>query len=182
MDGSPSAGAKLGNAETGITLGERGLELPLPDGTRGYFNYYWLRDNCATSFDRETRERTYDIFQDSEPRPAGAHSDGEALEIVWHGSGHVTRHRLDWLAAYASGLPRPDPAELPRRLWYAGHYPKIARLAQCDLLRDKALVGPWAEALLVEGIAIVTDMPASDAGLTAIGHPSCRERGCQYGK
>src|SRR3546814_3486400 len=85
MDGGPSAGAKLGNAETGITLGERGLELPLPDGTRGYFNYYWLRDNCATSFDRETRERTYDIFQDSEPRPAGAHSDGEALEIVWHG-------------------------------------------------------------------------------------------------
>src|SRR3546814_4609588 len=71
-----------------------------------------------------------------------------------------------WLAAYASGLPRPDPAELPRRLWYAGHYPKIARFAQCDLLRDKALVGLWAEALLVEGIAIVTDMPDSDASLT----------------
>src|SRR3546814_17904618 len=92
MDGSPSAGAKLGNAETGITLGEQGLELPLPDGTCGYFNYYWLRDNCATSFDRATRERTYSIFQDREPPPPRAPSARAALELVWQGSGHATPH------------------------------------------------------------------------------------------
>jgi len=162
MDGSIPAGTGSGD----IVLGEQGLELPLPDGTRAYFNYYWLRDNCPTSFDRETRERSYDVFQDVEPLPAGARLDGESLEIVWRESGHVTRHRLDWLAPYASGRPRPDPAELPRRLWYADHYPSIARFPQPALLRDKALVGAWAEALLVEGIAIVTDMPDSDRGLT----------------
>lgn len=160
MDGSLSAAV-----DGGVTLGENGLELPLPDGTRSYFNYYWLRDNCPSSFDRETRERTYDVFQDIEPRPASARIDGEALEIVWQGSGHVTRHRLDWLAPYGSGLPRHDPAELPRRLWYADHYPKIARFSQPELLRDKALVGRWAEALLAEGVAIVTEMPDNDTGL-----------------
>src|SRR3546814_20729310 len=72
-----------------------------------------------------------------------------------------------WLAAYASGLPRPDPAELPRRLWYAGHSPKIARFPQGDPLRDKALVGPWAEALLAEAIALATDSPDSAASLPA---------------
>jgi len=167
MDGSVPAGVTPDDITPGdITLGKQGLELPLPDGRRAYFNYYWLRDNCPSSFDRETRERTYDIFQDREPLPSSARLDAEALEIVWQESGHVTRHRLDWLAPYASGLPRPDPAELPRRLWYADHYPKIARFAQPALLRDKALVGQWAEALLVEGVAIVTDMPDSDQGLT----------------
>jgi gamma-butyrobetaine dioxygenase len=158
--------AILSAVADGVSLGESGLEVPLADGSRGYFNYYWLRDNCPSSFDRETRERTYDVFQDIEPLPVDARIDGEALEITWQGSGHVTRHRLDWLAPYAKGLPRHDPAELPRRLWYADHYPKIARFSQPALLADRALVGRWAEALLVEGVAIVTDMPDSDAGLT----------------
>src|SRR3546814_18906802 len=39
-------------------------------------------------------------------------------------------------------------------------------LAQPALKRDRALVGRWAQALLAEGIAIITDMPDSDAGLT----------------
>ena len=164
MDGSLSPAAE-------VALGQNGLEVPLPGGTRGYFNYTWLRDNCPTSFDRVTRERTYDVFQDpsfgdGEPVPASARIDGETLEIVWRESGHVTRHRLDWLAPYAEGLPRPDPAELPRRLWYADHYPAIARFAQPELLRSKALVADWARVLLVEGVAIVTDMPDSDQGLT----------------
>lgn len=166
MDGSLAAGA--GQA---IELKEKGLELPLPGGVRAYFNYYWLRDNCPSSFDHETRERTYDVFQDPSfgdggPQPASARVEADVLEIVWQGSGHVTRHRLDGLVPYASGLPRPDPAELPRRLWYADHYPRIQRFAQPALLRDKALVGQWAKALLEEGVTLVTGMPDSDQGLT----------------
>src|SRR3546814_15253566 len=83
----------------------------------------WSSDVCSSDLDRETRERTYDIFQDIEPRPASARLDGpegeRVLEIVWQGSGHVTRHRLDWVAPYARGLPRRDLAELPRCLWSA---------------------------------------------------------------
>src|SRR3546814_2523614 len=86
MDGQLSGGATATTAPGDILLGETGLELPLAGGSRAYFNYYWLRDNCPTSFDRETRERTYDIFQDIEPRPASARLDGpegeRVLEIV----------------------------------------------------------------------------------------------------
>ena len=54
-------------------LREKGLEITLDHGVRHYFNYYWLRDNCATSFDAETRERVYDIFAEpAAPRPAQA--------------------------------------------------------------------------------------------------------------
>src|SRR3546814_5929056 len=75
MDGQLSGGATATTAPGDILLGETGLELPLAGGSRAYFNYYWLRDNCPTSLDRETRERTYDIFQDIEPRPASARLD-----------------------------------------------------------------------------------------------------------
>ncbi|RFB78705.1 TauD/TfdA family dioxygenase [Methylovirgula sp. 4M-Z18] len=158
-----------------VTLQSQGLEVILPNGARAYFNYYWLRDNCPTSFDRQTRERTFDIFHEAEaPCPARADIKDDALEIVWQGSGHVTRHGLDWLSAYAQGKPRPDPAQLPQRLWYADHYPQIARFAQPELMRDRGLVAKWIEAMLIEGVAILTDMPNSNEGLTEtarlIGH------------
>jgi gamma-butyrobetaine dioxygenase len=152
-----------------------GLEVPLPGGASAYFNYYWLRDNCPTSFDSQTRERVFDIFHlEGEPEPEAARIADGALEIVWMGEGHKTRHRLDWLAAYANGHPRPDPANLARRPWYSDHYPGIARFSQPELLADSDKVAEWIKALLIEGVAIITDMPGDDAGLTdlanLIGH------------
>jgi len=150
-----------------VTLRQHGLEAMLADGTVGYFNYYWLRDNCPTSFDPQTRERVFDIFAaDRAPEADAAHIVDGVLEIVWKGDGHVTRHDLGWLAQYARGTPRPDPAVLPRRPWYADHYPAIARFSQPALKQDARQVRQWIVALLVEGIAIVTDMPDSDGGLT----------------
>ena len=159
----------------GVTLGPKGLDAPLKDGSTAYFNYYWLRDNCPTSFDSQTRERVFDIFHEAEePVPESARVSDDALEIVWKGGGHVSRHGLDWLASYKAGVPRRDPADLPRRFWYADHYQQIARFSQPALLADRTLVAQWIEAMLVEGVAIVTDMPNSDEGLTEtaklIGH------------
>ncbi len=158
-----------------VKLQDRGLEVILPNGAPAYFNYYWLRDNCPTSFDRQTRERTYDIFHEAAaPRPQQADVKDGALEIVWQADGHVTRHALDWLAAYAQSTPRSDPAQLPQRLWYSDHYSDIARFSQPELMRDPKLVAKWIEAMIVEGVAIVHDMPNSDEGLTQtarlIGH------------
>ena len=158
-----------------VTLKERGMDVPLLDGTTAYFNYYWLRDNCPSSFDSQTRERTFDIFHEAEaPQAARARIEDGVLEIEWQGSGHVSRHALSALAPYASGKPRHDPANLPRRAWYSDHYASMARFSQPDLLKDKALVARWIEAMLVEGVAIITDMPDSNEGLdelaSLIGH------------
>ena len=150
-----------------VVLEENGLSLTLPDGTPAYFNAYWLRDNCPTSFDSETRERVFDIFHHaSVPRPASARIEGDALVVDWGGEAHVSRYPLSMLALYAGGAPRPDPADLPRRLWYADHYPAITRVSHPLLLDSADERRRWMEALLVEGIAIVTDMPDSDEGLT----------------
>ncbi len=163
------------NLSAAVVQNAHGLKVPLPDGTPAYFNYYWLRDNCPTSFDSQTRERVFDIFHlEGEPKPETARIVDGALEIVWKGDGHTTKHGLDWLAGYAKGLPRPDPAKLPRRAWYADHYADIARFKQPELIAESTKVAEWIKALLVEGVAIITDMPDSDAGLTdlakLIGH------------
>lgn len=150
-----------------VTLGDKGLDVVLANGRRQYFNYYWLRDNCPRSFDTVTRERVFDIFHlEQPPQPRSACIEDGVLLINWFHEAHFSRFPLTMLAAYADGVPRPDPSALPRRPWLADHYPHIRRFAQPELTADKARIAEWIEAILVEGISIVTNMPDSDAALT----------------
>jgi gamma-butyrobetaine dioxygenase len=147
---------------------ETGLEIALDQGARHYFNYYWLRDNCATSFDPETRERIYDIFAEpAPPRAAGAQVQDGALVVDWAGTGHRSTYPLTWLAAHGKALPRHDPAILPRRHWFADHYPRMARFSFDAVSTDRDALKAWVHALLTEGVAILDGMPDSDAGLEA---------------
>ncbi|MEC9265973.1 MAG: TauD/TfdA family dioxygenase [Pseudomonadota bacterium] len=151
-----------------VTLGKTGLTVPLSSGPR-YFNYFWLRDNCPSSFSSETRERTFDIFHLAAPPTArSAYLDWDALVINWAEEDHVTRMPVAWLEAYAEGKRRADPADLPRKAWYGDHYDAVARFTHAQLLSDKTAVRDWLEAILVEGIAIVRDMPDSDTALTEL--------------
>ncbi|MCL7407155.1 MAG: DUF971 domain-containing protein [Marivivens sp.] len=148
-------------------VGDKGLHITLSDGGSHYFNYYWLRDNCPSSFSSVTRERSFDIFHlDAAPRPNSAVVDGDALVIDWAGEDHVTRMPLDWLDTYKVPKPRPDPADLPRVAWYSDHYPTVPRFSQPELVADKTKRAAWIEAMLVHGFTIVTDMPDSNEGLT----------------
>lgn len=150
-----------------VEVEETGLQVRLPDGQQAYFNAWWLRDNCPTSFDAETRERVFDIFHHAEtPRPEEAYLDSGTLVVRWAGEGHVSRYPLEMLASYADGKRRPDPADLPRRPWFADHYDAMTRVSHPALLEDVGERRRWMEALLIEGVAIVTDMPDSDEGLT----------------
>ena len=149
-----------------LTLHETGLEVVLPDSQSCYFNYFWLRDNCASSFDPETRERVFDIFAEQKPPvPAHATITGQQLDIVWRDSNHASSYDLGWLARHARAEPRFDPAILPRTHWHSDHYPKMKRFSQPAVQSDAATRKAWVHALLTEGVAIVTDMPDTEAAL-----------------
>jgi gamma-butyrobetaine dioxygenase len=151
-----------------VALSDNGLTVPLPTG-RAYFNYYWLRDNDPTSFNAKTRERSFDIFHLAEaPRAKAAAIDGDALVIDWAGEDHTTRMPIAWLEAHAQGKRRPDPADLPRTVWFGDHYADVARFTHAELLSDRTKVRDWLEAMIIEGISIVTDMPDTDAALTQL--------------
>ncbi len=148
-------------------LGEKGLDITLPDGKTHYFNYYWLRDNCPSSFSPVTRERSFDIFHlDVPPRAKIAEVEGDMLVIRWQDEDHITRLPLSWLETYAGGKTRHDPADLSRVAWFGDHYPSVPRFSQPQLVADDATRAKWIEAMLVHGFTILTDMPDSDEGLT----------------
>lgn len=161
--------------DTDVCIGDMGLHMPLPDGNFSYFNYYWLRDNCPTSFDATTRERCFDIFHlPQAPQAETAVLEDGALIISWVGEDHVSRIPVEMLMAFTNGQRRPDPADLPRVAWFSDHFSDVPRFSQPELLADPCKVAEWIEALLIEGLAIITDMPDSDKGLTdlakLIGH------------
>lgn len=172
----------LAHGLTEITLSETGLTVPLPQGAR-YFNHHWLRDNCPTSFDTTTRERTFDIFHlPCPPRARAAWIEDNALVIEWATENHVTRMPLSWLQSHADGQRRPDPADLPREAWYGDHYPRVARFRHADLTSgDTVQIRTWLEKLIVEGISVVTDMPDTDQALTDLVHVAGQVRPTFFG-
>lgn len=150
-------------------LGAKGLTLPLDLGP-AYFNYYWLRDADPETIDPVTRERIFDITEIAGgPRPSHARVEGDMLVIDWADENHVTRLPLAVLDGIARHGGRvPDPADLQRRLWYAGAHDGFLRLPQSEVEGSDAARLTFARALIEDGIAFVTEMEDSDAGLTRL--------------
>ena len=184
----PTAEADPGGHDDGareLPLGERGLDVPLPAGPT-YFNYYWLRDACPSTIDPVTRERVFDVSElQHAPRPRAARLQDEALVIDWADEAHRTTLPLATLAAFAAAGGRtPDPAALPRRLWRADAHAGFVRLSQADIDGSDDARRRFARALIEDGIALVTGVEDSDAGLTrlaeALGPVTPTVDGCYF--
>ena len=149
-----------------VNLHANGLSCLLDSGRKVYFNYFWLRDNCPTSFDLTTRERVFDIFSlPYPPTVETAQIIEDELHIVWKEGAHKTIHSLAFLREYSSGKPRMDVAAIAKEFWYKNYYPSILRFDHNQLKTDPTLVEAWAECILKNGISIVTNMPSTKAGL-----------------
>lgn len=147
-----------------------GLHVTL-DGVRRYFNAWWLRSACPSAIDPVTRERVLDLTAlPAAPAVAAARIEDARLVIDWAGEDHVSRLPLSMLAAFAERGRHPDPADLPRRPWLADAYPRFARVAQPEIdSADPGVAGRararLARALIEDGVALVTGMENSAAGL-----------------
>ena len=61
------------------------LRILWSDGEESKFNYLWLRDNCPTAHDKDSRHRMFDILNVSKnlnPTKYKVNDEGK-LEIVW---------------------------------------------------------------------------------------------------
>lgn len=150
-----------------VSLLERGLELPLGNET-AYFNYFWLRDNCSTSWDESTQERVFDILEEPDDlKAASAQVNGENLDVVWH-DGHQSSYALSWLQRWHTGENHGDIAVRTRKPWYSDHYEQMARFQYSDVINKPACVADWTEAMLDEGVALIQGMPNSNEGLQSL--------------
>jgi gamma-butyrobetaine dioxygenase len=150
-----------------IVLLKTGIELPM-NAEMIYFNYFWLRDNCATSWDRSTQERTFDILEEADDLHAkSAWINETTLEVIWS-DGYQSCYDLNWLERWHKGENHGDLAVRARKTWYGDHYPDIARFIYDDVIVNPACVADWAEAMLDEGVALIQGMPNSDEGLKTL--------------
>jgi gamma-butyrobetaine dioxygenase len=150
-----------------IVLLKTGIELPM-NAEMVYFNYFWLRDNCATSWDSSTQERTFDILDEADDLHAtSAWINAASLEVIWS-DGYQSRYNLDWLERWHKGENHGDLAVRARKTWYGDHYPNMARFSYDDVIANPASVADWAEAMLDEGVALIQAMPNSNEGLKTL--------------
>ncbi|TDL90827.1 TauD/TfdA family dioxygenase [Meridianimarinicoccus aquatilis] len=151
-----------------ITLSETGMVVPLSSG-QSYFNYCWLRDACPSSIDPQTHERVFDVTSLPDlPRARAARIEGDALLVDWADEDLISHIPLDKLKAYGGPSRKDDPANIPRRLWYAGFTPNIVHVSQEAVLTDPEMRAHLTRALLEDGIAIVTDMARDSESLSRL--------------
>ena len=75
------------------------LNVEWSDGEKSNFNFMWLRDNCPTAHDKDSRHRMFNILSLSEnlnPKKYLINSDGK-LEIEWSEGSHTSYYDPKWL-------------------------------------------------------------------------------------
>lgn len=118
-------------------LGAHGLVLKLEDGQSHYVNYLWLRDNCPTSWDPQTRDRSFDITTiDSDLVARSTGVEGNVLSLAWSDGSPESRFDLDWLLGWLRAPGRDDLALLPTPPWRSEKTGKVARFAYPMILSE----------------------------------------------
>ena len=75
------------------------LNIEWSDGEKCNFNFMWLRDNCPTAHDKDSRHRMFNILEVStniEPKTCKINNDGK-LEVEWSEGNHISCYDQKWL-------------------------------------------------------------------------------------
>ena len=75
------------------------LKVTWDDGEESTFNYLWLRDNCPSAHDKDSRHRMFNILNVSteiNPKNYNLNKNGN-LEIEWSEGDHKSTYDPSWL-------------------------------------------------------------------------------------
>ena len=139
------------------------LKVIWNDGEESKFNYLWLRDNCPTAHDKDSRHRMFNILEVSQninPTKYSISSDGK-LEIEWSEGDHTSYYDPKWLRENCYTLKNKQKYVSPYKLWDSS-LEKNLNSIQIDhdeiVNSDDGLI-KWLELLHYTGIAIVKNAP-----------------------
>ena len=142
------------------------LEVEWSDGQKSKFNYLWLRDNCPSAHDKDTRHRMFNILKistDINAKKYNINKEGK-LEIVWSEGEHISYYDLKWLRENCYTIKNKKRYSSPYKLWDSS-LQKNLDLIQIDhdeiLNSEKGLI-KWLELLHHQGIAIVKNAPSAN--------------------
>ena len=142
------------------------LEVEWNDGQKSKFNYLWLRDNCPSAHDKDTRHRMFNILKVSTDINAKKYNINEQgkLEIEWSEGEHISYYDLKWLRENCYTIKNKKRYSSPYKLWDSS-LQKNLDLIQIDhdeILNSENGLIKWLELLHHQGIAIVKNAPSAN--------------------
>ena len=139
------------------------LEVFWADGKKSNFNYLWLRDNCPTAHDKDSRHRMFNILEVStgiKAKDCQINDDGK-LVIEWSEGNHTSYFDPKWLRENCYTLKNKQKYNSPYKLWNNSLQKDLSSISiEHDeiISSDEGLI-KWLEILHYKGIAIVKNTP-----------------------
>ena len=139
------------------------LKVVWNDGEESKFNYMWLRDNCPTAHDKDSRHRMFNILnvsKDINPKKYDVNKEGK-LEIEWSEGDHISYFDQKWLRENCYTIKNKKKFISPYQLWDCSLEKDLQsiRIDHDEIIStDQGLI-KWLELLHYKGIAIVTNSP-----------------------
>jgi len=139
------------------------LKVIWNDGEESKFNYLWLRDNCPTAHDKDSRHRMFNILnvsQDINPKKYSISTDGK-LEIEWSEGDHTSHYDPKWLRDNCYTLKNKQKYVSPYKLWDSSLEKdlKSIQVNHDEIINSDGGLIKWLELLHHTGIAIVKNAP-----------------------
>ena len=139
------------------------LKVIWNDGEESKFNYLWLRDNCPSAHDKDSRHRMFNILnvpQDINPKKYDVNEEGK-LEIEWSEGGHISYFDQKWLRDNCYTIKNKKKYVSPYQLWDCSLEKDLqsVRINHDDIISSDQGLIKWLELLHFKGIAIVTNSP-----------------------
>ena len=146
-----------------IEKGRADLKIKWSDGEESKFNYLWLRDNCPTAHDKDSRHRMFNILNVSKDifiKNFEINNSG-ALQVQWSEGNHTSYYDIKWLRKNCYTLKNKVEYVSPYELWdknLKNNFNTICIDHDEILDSDEGLI-KWLELLHHKGIAIVKNAP-----------------------
>jgi len=149
-----------------VTKNGTSLEVEWNDGIKSQFNYMWLRDNCPTAHDPDSRHRMFNILNVSEnisAKKLNVNKEGK-LEVEWSEGDHTSYYDPHWLRENCYTIKNNKKYISPYELWDSSLEKKIetVTLSHKEIMETEEGLTKWLELLHCKGIAIIKGAPTDD--------------------
>ena len=139
------------------------LNIEWSDGEKSNFNFLWLRDNCPTAHDKDSRHRMFNILEIStniEPKTYKINNEGK-LEIEWSEGNHTSFYEQEWLRKNCYTINNNKKYVSPYQLWDSSLQKNIKsiHIEHDEIINSDEGLIKWLELLHYKGIAIVKNTP-----------------------
>jgi len=142
------------------------LKVTWNDGEESKFNYMWLRDNCPSAHDPDSRHRMFNILKvttEINPKTYSLNKDGK-LEIEWSEGNHKSIYDLNWLRDNCYTIKNKKKYISPYELWDSSLQEKLesVKITFKEIMDTNEGLIRWLKLLHHKGIAIIEGCPVED--------------------